>query len=136
MAAREIGIIINGATGRMGATQHLKGLMAIRAEGGLPLKNGDRLVPSPLLVGRDKGRIEALAREHGGLRCTTDVHAAIAGPDPVFMDCAATGGRAALVREAIAAGKHIHVEKPTAGSVEEAVELARLADREIGRAHV
>ncbi|MBI3512601.1 MAG: Gfo/Idh/MocA family oxidoreductase [Proteobacteria bacterium] len=129
MATREIGIIINGATGRMGATQHLKGLMAIRAEGGLPLKNGDRLVPSPLLVGRDKGRIEALARENGGLRCTTDVHAAIAGPDPVFMDCAATGGRAALVREAIAAGKHIHVEKPTAGSVDEAVELARLANR-------
>ena len=129
MATREIGIIINGATGRMGATQHLKGLLAIRAEGGLPLKNGDRLMPDPLLVGRDKGRIEALAQENGGLRCTTDVHAAIAGPDAVFMDCAATGGRAALVREAISAGKHIHVEKPTAGSVEEAVELASLAAR-------
>src|SRR5262249_39312384 len=92
-------------------------------------KNGDRLVPDPLLVGRNKTRIEALAREHGGLRCTTDVHAAIAGPDQVFMDCAATGGRAALVREAIATGKHIHVEKPTGGAVEEAVELARLATR-------
>jgi predicted dehydrogenase len=45
------------------------------------------------------------------------------------MDCAATGGRAALVRKAIAAGKHIHVEKPTASSTEEAVELARLATR-------
>jgi predicted dehydrogenase len=129
MATRTIGIIINGATGRMGATQHLKGLLAIRDEGGLALRNGDRLMPDPLLVGRDKARIEALAREHGGLRCTTDVHAAIAGPDAVFMDCAATGGRAALVREAIGAGKHIHVEKPTAGSVEEAVALARLATR-------
>ncbi len=129
MATREIGIIINGATGRMGATQHLKGLLAIRAEGGLPLRNGDRLMPDPLLVGRDAGRIKALAQENGGLRWTTDVDAAIAGSDQVFMDCAATGGRAALVRKAIAAGKHIHVEKPTAGSVEEAVELARLAQR-------
>jgi predicted dehydrogenase len=129
MATREIGIIINGATGRMGATQHLRGLMAIRAEGGLPLANGDRLVPNPLLVGRHAATLKPLAEENGGLRWTTDVHAAIVGPDAVFMDCAATGGRAALVREAIAAGKHIHVEKPTAGSVEEALELARLATR-------
>ena len=49
MATRTLGIIINGATGRMGATQHLRGLMAIRAEGGLPLGNGDRLMPDPLL---------------------------------------------------------------------------------------
>lgn len=129
MAARKLGIIINGATGRMGATQHLRGLMAIRAEGGLPLRNGDRLVPDPLLVGRDAGRLAALAAEHDGVRWTTDLEAALAGPDQVFMDCAATGGRPALVRQAIAAGKHIHVEKPTAPTVEEALELGRLAER-------
>ena len=129
MAVRKIGIIINGATGRMGATQHLKGLMEIRAEGGLPLGNGDRLMPDPLLVGRDAGRLAALAQANQGVRWTTDIGAALAGPDEVFMDCAATGGRAELVRRAIAAGKHIHVEKPTAGSVAEALELARLAER-------
>ena len=129
MATRTVGIIINGATGRMGATQHLRGLLDIRAEGGLPLANGDFLTPDPLLVGRDAGRLAALAAESGGLRWTTDVDAALAGPDEVFMDCAATGGRAALVRKAIAAGKHIHVEKPTAGTVEEALELGRLAQR-------
>jgi predicted dehydrogenase len=129
MATRTVGIIINGATGRMGATQHLRGLLDIRAEGGLPLDNGDFLMPDPLLVGRDPGRLAALAAESGGLRWTTDVDAALAGPDTVFMDCAATGGRAALVRKAIAAGKHIHVEKPTAGTVEEALELGRLAKR-------
>jgi len=129
MAARKLGIIINGATGRMGATQHLRGLMAIRAEGGLKLHNGDRLVPDPLLVGRDAGRLAALAAEHDGVRWTTDLDAALAGPDEVFMDCAATGGRPALVRQAIVAGKHIHVEKPTAPSVEEALELGRLAER-------
>jgi predicted dehydrogenase len=128
MAARTVGIIINGATGRMGAT-HLRGLLEIRAEGGLPLKNGDRLVPDPLLVGRTAETLKALADTHGGLRWTTDVGAALAGADEIFMDCAATGGRADLVRRAIAARKHIHVEKPTAGSVEEALALARLAQR-------
>jgi predicted dehydrogenase len=43
------------------------------------------------------------------------------------MDCAATGGRPELVRRAIAAGKHVFVEKPTAPDLAEAVELARLA---------
>jgi predicted dehydrogenase len=45
------------------------------------------------------------------------------------MDCAATGDRPARVRQAIAAGKHIHIEKPTAPTVEEALELARLAHK-------
>jgi predicted dehydrogenase len=127
MAKRTIGVIINGATGRMGATQHARHLADMRKEGGLPLRNGDRLVPDPLLVGRNAERLEALAASLGGLRWTTDLPAAMAGPDTVFMDCAATGGRPELVRRAIAAGKHIHVEKPTAPTLGEALELARLA---------
>src|SRR6266478_6242519 len=35
MAARKIGIIVEGATGRLGATQHLRSLMGISGEGGL-----------------------------------------------------------------------------------------------------
>ena len=129
MAERTIGIIINGATGRMGSTQHLRHLLAIRDEGGLVLRNGDRLVPDPLMVGRNAATLSALATANGGVRWTTDLDAALAGPDEIFMDCAATGGRVALVRRAIAAGKHIHVEKPTAPTVAEALELAGLADR-------
>jgi len=129
MATRTVGVIVNGATGRMGATQHLRHLLDMRREGGLPLANGDRVVPDPLLVGRDAGRLKALAESRGGLRWTADIDAALAGPDQVFMDTAATGGRPGLVRKAIAAGKHIHVEKPTAASSAEAVELARLAER-------
>src|SRR5262245_38576242 len=45
------------------------------------------------------------------------------------MDCAATGDRPTRVRQAIAAGKHIHIEKPTAPTVEEAMELRRLSNR-------
>jgi predicted dehydrogenase len=127
MATRRIGVIINGATGRIGTTQHLRHLVDIRDEGGLKLRNGDRLLPDPLIVGRDAGRLEALAKANGALRFSTDIDAALAGPDEIFMDCAATGGRAPLVRRAIAAGKHIHVEKPTASNVAEALELARLA---------
>jgi predicted dehydrogenase len=129
MTDRRIGIIINGATGRMGTTQHMANLLAIAAEGGLKLGNGDRLLPDLLLVGRDGARLAALAAAHGGLRWTTNLAEALAGPDDIYMDCTATGGRPARVRQAIAAGKHIHIEKPTAPTVDEAMELARLANR-------
>jgi predicted dehydrogenase len=129
MVDRRIGVIINGATGRMGTTQHMANLLAIAAEGGLKLRNGDRLVPELLLVGRDADRVSALATAHGRLRWTTNLAEALAGPDAIFMDCAATGDRPTRVRQAIAAGKHIHIEKPTAPTVEEAMELARLAHK-------
>ena len=127
MSERRIGIIINGATGRMGTTQHMANLLAIAAEGGLPLRNGDRLIPDLLLVGRDAGRLAALAAAFGNQRWTTSLDAALAGPDAIFMDCAATGDRPARLHQAIAAGKHIHSEKPVAPTVDEAMALARAA---------
>ena len=129
MSDIRIGVIINGATGRMGTTQHMANLLAIAAEGGLPLANGDRLIPELMLVGRDAGRTSALAAVHGNQRWTTSLEEALAGPDQIFMDCAATGDRPRRVRQAIAAGKHIHIEKPTAPTVDEAMDLARLAER-------
>src|SRR6266571_2471506 len=92
MATIGIGIIVNGATGRICATQHLKNsLLAIRAEGGLPV-GGDRVVPRLLLVGRNAETLAAAAREHGVADWTTDLGAALARPDyPVFFDAAATG---------------------------------------------
>jgi predicted dehydrogenase len=113
----------------MGTTQHMAHLLAIAAEGGLKLKNGDRLIPELMLVGRDAKRMAALAAAHGNQRWTTDLDEALAGPDRIFMDCSATGGRPERVRKAIAAGKHVHIEKPTAPTVDEAMELARLADK-------
>ena len=129
MGDRRIGVIINGATGRMGTTQHMGNLLAIAAEGGLKLGNGDRLIPKLLLVGRDAGRLAKLAAAHGNQRWTTKLGEALAGPEQIFMDCSATGGRPERVRQAIAAGKHIFIEKPTAPTVDEAMELARLAER-------
>jgi predicted dehydrogenase len=127
MASERVGIIVNGATGRMGTTQHVRHLVDIGREGGLPLRSGDRLVPDVLIVGRDAERLQALGAANGGLRWSTDVGAALAGPDQVFMECAATGRRPALVRRAIAAGKHVLVEKPTAPDLAGAIDLARLA---------
>ncbi|MGE5149077.1 MAG: Gfo/Idh/MocA family protein [Rhodospirillaceae bacterium] len=129
MANISIGVIINGATGRMGTTQHMAHLLAIAKEGGLKLKNGDRLIPQLTLVGRNADSIKALAAAHGVKRATTNLDEALAGPEKIFMDCSATGGRPERVRKAIAAGKHIHIEKPTAPTVEEAMELARLAHK-------
>jgi predicted dehydrogenase len=129
MANIHIGVIINGATGRMGTTQHMAHLLAIAKEGGLKLKNGDRLIPELTLVGRNADSIKALAAAHGIKRATTSLDEALAGPEKIFMDCSATGGRPERVRKAIAAGKHIHIEKPTAPTVEEAMELARLAHK-------
>jgi predicted dehydrogenase len=127
MTERLIGVIINGATGRMGTTQHVANLLAIASDGGLLLRNGDRLIPDLLLVGRDANRLKALAAANGDQRWTTNLDEALSGTDTIFMDCAATSGRPTRVRKAIAAGKHIHIEKPTAPTVDDAMELARAA---------
>src|ERR1700719_685886 len=118
MASRTIGIILHGATGRIGSTQHLKNaLMPIRAEGGLAVGE-DRVVPQPLLVGRDKERLAAVARENGGGAWTTDLDAALADPAyTVLFDAAATHQRKATLEKGIAAGKHIYAEKPVAETV-------------------
>jgi predicted dehydrogenase len=131
MGERRIGIIMNGVTGRMGGNQHLaRSIAAIRADGGVRLMSGDVLMPDPILVGRNAAKVEALAREHGVTRWTTDLDAALADPrDELFFDAATTDMRVDLLRRAIAAGKHVYCEKPTAANLEDAVEVARLANK-------
>ncbi|HKU88131.1 MAG TPA: Gfo/Idh/MocA family oxidoreductase [Casimicrobiaceae bacterium] len=131
MSEQRIGIIMNGVTGRMGTNQHLvRSINAIRAEGGVPLADGRRVMPDPILVGRDARKLEALARAHGVARWTTDLDAALADRnDTVYFDSASTGLRARLIRQAIDAGKHIYTEKPVATSVEDALDLYRRAER-------
>jgi len=115
MATRTIGIIVNGATGRIGSTQHLaNALVPIIGEGGLALGD-DRLLPRLLLVGRDADRLAAVARAHGIADWSTDLDAALADPAyAIFFDAAATQQRLAVLDKAIAAGKHVYSEKPVA----------------------
>jgi predicted dehydrogenase len=129
MAEQRIGIIMHGVTGRMGYNQHLvRSILAIRDQGGIALKNGDRLVVDPIIVGRDKDKIEALARKHNIARWGTDLDAALANPeDTIFFDAGTTLMRAGLLERALAAGKHVYCEKPTSDDLEIAVNLAKTA---------
>ena len=128
MTTRTIGIIIEGATGRLGATQHLRSLMAMRSEGGLALGNGDRLVPEPVLLGRNPAKLADLAAANGGLKWSTDRDSVGDPGIAIYFDANATGGRPERVREALAAGKHVYVEKPLAETLADAVDLARRAE--------
>jgi predicted dehydrogenase len=129
MAERRIGIIMHGVTGRMGMNQHLiRSILGIRKDGGVPLRNGDRLMPDPILLGRNREKLEALARAHGIARVSTDLEACLADPaDEIFFDAASTRLRAGLLRRAIAAGKHVYCEKPTAETLADALALAAAA---------
>ena len=97
-----VGIIMNGVTGRMGTNQHLvRSIVAIRAEGGVVLSNGDRVMPDPILVGRNKEKLSTLAKASGITRVTTDLDAALADKnDTVFFDAATTQMRPALLGKA------------------------------------
>ena len=130
MPTRTIGIVIDGATGRLGTTQHLRALLALRDEGGLALANGDRLVPAPVLLGRNAERLAALAERSGGLRWSTDRDVCLADPAvEIYFDAGLTGGRPERARAAFAAGKHVYLEKPVAMTLDDALSLARAAEQ-------
>ncbi|WP_420349414.1 Gfo/Idh/MocA family protein [Pelagibius sp.] len=126
MKQHRLGIIMHGVTGRMGMNQHLiRSVLAIRAEGGVALSDGSRLLPDPIIVGRNPDKIEALAKAQGVERWTTDLDAALANEeDTLFFDAASTKLRPELLKKAIDAGKHIYCEKPVSESLEAAREIA------------
>src|SRR5438105_10173217 len=102
MGERTVSVLIEGATGRLGTTQHLRSLMAIRSEGGLALADGGRLVPEPVLLGRNPAKLAALAAAHGNLKWSTDRDAALADPGiAIYFDATATGGRPARAAAAL-----------------------------------
>ena len=54
MATQRLGIIMHGITGRMGCNQHLvRSICAIRDLCGVLLPAGIRVMPDPILVGRN-----------------------------------------------------------------------------------
>ena len=130
MAVSTIGIVMNGVTGRMGLNQHLiRSILAIRRQGGVLLADGSRLMPDPVLVGRDEQKLSTLAETHGISRYTTDLEGALANPDDtIYFDATLTNLRAPNVRRAIEMGKHVYCEKPLSTNTAEALDLAQLAD--------
>ncbi|MDB5524036.1 MAG: oxidoreductase protein [Rhizobium sp.] len=131
MATKSLGIIMHGITGRMGYNQHLvRSILAIRDQGGVPLANGDRLMPDPILVGRNADKIGEIARKHGVSRVTTDLDATLADPyNEIFFDAGSTQMRVDLLKKAIAAGKHVYCEKPISETLSEALSVADLAEK-------
>ena len=127
--AQSIGIIMNGVSGRMGYRQHLvRSILAIREQGGVELSDGTRVQVEPILVGRSEQKLAELAEKHGIEHYTTNLDEALADDRwQIYADFLVTKARAAALRKAIAAGKAIYTEKPTAESFEEALELAKLA---------
>jgi predicted dehydrogenase len=130
---RVLRIAMNGVTGRMGYRQHLlRSILPLRDAGGLPLPDGSRLQVEPILVGRNETKLRELAQQHKVEHWSTDLDEVIADPSvDVLFDASMTSLRAATLRKAMAAGKHVFTEKPTAETLEDAVDLARVA-REAG----
>ena len=131
MTEHRLGIIMNGVTGRMGTNQHLiRSILEIMAQGGVELSDGDRVMPDPILVGRNPEKLEALAEAHGVDRWTTDLETAITDPnDALFFDTASTNERAELLHKAIAAGKHVYCEKPVAANLADALAVYGAAEQ-------
>ncbi len=131
MKRHSIGIIMNGVTGRMGTNQHyIRSLLAIRKQGGVKVGDGEVIWPELVLVGRSEAKLRTLAAMDEGVRWTTDLDAELAKPENViYFDSQTTGRRAEGVRKAVAAGKHVYCEKPTAVDAATALELYTLCQK-------
>ena len=128
---RNIGIIMNGVTGRMGTNQHLKrSIKAIIDQGGIKVSDDLVLMPDPILTGRNPNKLQNLAKEVGVEKWTTDLDGPL-GEDAyqIFFDASGTLLRKGFVERGVAAGKAIYCEKPTAVTTAEALALAETAEK-------
>ncbi len=129
MKTHTVGIIMNGVTGRMGTNQHLmRSIAAIIKQGGLLISPDERIMPDPILVGRNQNKLDELVKMSGVTKTSTDLDSVLSDPHyTIYFDSQTTGRRADGVRKAVEAGKHLYCEKPTAVDTETALELYRLA---------
>jgi len=122
-------IAMNGITGRMGYRQHLvRSILPIRDQGGVLLEDGSRVQVEPILLGRNADKVRELAGLHSVEAWSTDPDGLIADDSvDIYFDAQVTSRRASALKSAIANGKHIYTEKPTAETLQEAIGLAQLA---------
>ena len=131
MKQHNIGIIMNGVTGRMGTNQHLmRSIVEIIRQGGVKVGNDECIMPDPILVGRDRNKLEKLAAMSGVKKITTNLEEALADPQyQIYFDAQVTGRRVEAIKKAVAAGKHIYCEKPISTHVSEAMDLFELCTK-------
>ena len=128
MKQHKIGIIMNGVTGRMGTNQHLlRSIAGIIKQGGVKTSDDEFIIPDPILVGRDEGKLKKLCDLTGIIKMSTNLDEVLKDPGyAIYFDAQATGIRADAVRKAVKAGKHIYCEKPVAMKTKVAMELYEL----------
>ena len=128
---QEIGIVMNGVTGRMGTNQHLvRSILALREEGGVELPSGERVLPDPLLVGRNERKLRELSETHNIDRWTvdSDLKTCLDGDERIYFDSQVTPRRPDALLQAIEAGKDVYCEKPLGTDLDTALEVARAAE--------
>jgi predicted dehydrogenase len=125
MKEHRIGIIMNGVTGRMGTNQHLmRSIVKIVEQGGVEISPGEVIMPDPVLVGRNMSKLEKLGQLSGIRKMTTNLDEVLKDSRyHVYFDAQTTGRRADAVRRAVASGKHVYCEKPSATNTQTALEL-------------
>lgn len=129
---QELGIIMNGVTGRMGTNQHLiRSILALRDEGGVELPSGERVMPEPVLVGRNERKLQALSEEHDVERWVADpdLETCLEGDEEIYFDSQITPRRPEALLKAIDAGKHVYCEKPLADNLDTALEVVQAAEQ-------
>ncbi len=130
----EIKVAMNGITGRMGKNQHLiRSILELKKQGGFSLQNGDKVNVVPILVGRNRDKLQALATELNCKEYTTNIDKAIEQSD-VFFDASLTQFRFKSLKKAMDQGKHVYCEKPLAHDLFHAQKLYEIA-REKGVKH-
>ncbi len=131
MKIHKVGIIMNGVTGRMGTNQHLmRSVVEIIKQGGVAVGPDEVIMPDPVLVGRNISKLEKLRSMSGVEKVTTDLDNVLSDSAySVYFDAQTTGRRAEAVKKAVAAGKHIYCEKPTATDTETAMELYGICEK-------
>ncbi|MFP4581406.1 MAG: Gfo/Idh/MocA family protein, partial [Candidatus Sumerlaeia bacterium] len=136
MKVHNLGIIMNGVTGRMGTNQHLlRSIMAIREQGGVKVSDDESIWPEPVLMGRNENKLKKISDMTGGLPWSTDLDALLANPaNTIYFDAQTTDRRVECCMKAIEAGKHLYCEKPTATSSSDALALYEAA-RKAGVKH-
>jgi predicted dehydrogenase len=129
MTEHRVGIIMNGVTGRMGTNQHLmRSIVAIRQQGGVKIGDAETIMPDPILVGRNPAKLQHLVDRSGVTRWSTNLDEVLADPAyTVYFDAQTTERRVDAVVRALAAGKHVYCEKPTALNTADAMKLYRRA---------
>lgn len=121
---------MNGVTGRMGTNQHLiRSIIAIIKDGGLPIGRNEVILPDPILVGRNPDKLEYLRKLTGIEKLSTNLEEALSDSDcQIYFDAQTTGRRSEGVKMAVASGKHVYCEKPTATDSKTALELFNLCE--------